>query len=155
MTPDQLARLAGIEARENAIVWTSRSQTDEALKDAEIRFLGAMRSDIPWLRALVKTLADERDEADRRAGAAERRMADLQEEASSRRQWLSKAKRQWGVPDAVSFDTVWAEALALRARLSTIEAGTLERVQAAARRVGASDVAEAIRALPLLTKETM
>lgn len=54
----------------------------------------------------------ERDEADRRAGAAERKLAHLQEAAAARASWLSKAKAQAGYSDNVSFDVVWAEALA-------------------------------------------
>ncbi len=57
----------------------------------------------------------ERDEADRRAGAAERRSAHLTDAATSRESWLRKAKSEWGVESNVSFDVVWAEALALKA----------------------------------------
>lgn len=47
------------------------------------------------------------DEADRRAGAAERRLEHLRESASRRERWISDAKRQRGYEDGVSFDRVW------------------------------------------------
>lgn len=59
-----------------------------------------------------QTLASDLAEADRRAGAAERENARLRNEASARSAWLSKAKREAGYPDSVSFDVVWAETLA-------------------------------------------
>lgn len=54
----------------------------------------------------------ERDEADRRAGAAERRNEQLREDAFRRSQWLRKAKEEAGYDDDVSFDVVWRDALA-------------------------------------------
>jgi hypothetical protein len=54
-------------------------------------------------------------EADRRAGEAERRYARSVEDAISRESWIRKAKSEWGVHSNVSFDVVWAEALALKA----------------------------------------
>ena len=66
--------------------------------------------------SLVKAEA-ERDEADRRAGAAERQMEYLKDTASRRDAWMSRAKRDAEYDDNVSFDQVWEEALkALRAR---------------------------------------
>ena len=63
----------------------------------------------------IKALIAERDEADRRAGAAERQREYSQESNNARANWLHRAKRQWGVDDNVSFDVVWAEALRLKA----------------------------------------
>jgi hypothetical protein len=63
------------------------------------------------LMARIRELEAERDEADRRAGAAERRAAGLEETAFKRRQWLDKAKRAAGFSTDVSFDVVWAQAL--------------------------------------------
>jgi len=68
------------------------------------------------LTAAVAALCLERDEADRRAGAAERHLAALQDSAAARASWLTRAKREWGVGDNVSFDRVWAEAKALKAK---------------------------------------
>lgn len=62
----------------------------------------------------VERLRAERDEADRRAGAAEREKESLAEACHARQSWLDKAKDQWGVDRNVSFDVVWAEALALK-----------------------------------------
>ena len=67
----------------------------------------------------IETLTRERDDADRRAGAAERLLAHAQDSAAARSHWLSKAKREWGVDDKVSFDVVWAEALKLKAASAT------------------------------------
>ena len=64
-----------------------------------------------WKRDCEKIMA-ERDEADRRAGAAERHAAGLQDSAFARTQWLDKAKDQRGYPREVSFDVVWAETCA-------------------------------------------
>lgn len=60
----------------------------------------------------VSALIHERDEADRRAGAAERLNAHLEKSASLTRSWLDEAKRAAGYSANVSFDVVWAEALA-------------------------------------------
>lgn len=47
------------------------------------------------------------DEADRRAGAAERRLEQLEDSASKRERWIADAKRRRGYADGVSFDRVW------------------------------------------------
>lgn len=47
------------------------------------------------------------DEADRRAGAAERRLEQLEDSASERESWIADAKRRRGYADGVSFDRVW------------------------------------------------
>lgn len=62
-------------------------------------------------------LRAERDEADRRAGAAERNAEQLADERRAREAWKTKAKAAWGVDDRVSFDVVWAQALEARAQL--------------------------------------
>ncbi|GAB3763656.1 hypothetical protein GCM10028796_17550 [Ramlibacter monticola] len=54
----------------------------------------------------------ERDEADRRAGAAERELDSLREAAAARTRWLDKAKDAAGYDRNVSFDVVWADTLA-------------------------------------------
>ena len=64
------------------------------------------------LRERVASLEKERDEADRRAGAAERRMADYVDYRIKSTQWTDEAKRAAGYHVNVSFDEVWAEALA-------------------------------------------
>lgn len=56
-------------------------------------------------------VTQERNEADRRAGAAERHMASLKDDSFKREQWLDKAKREAGYDRSVSFDVVWAAAL--------------------------------------------
>ncbi|MGF3028048.1 hypothetical protein ACQVP2_35330 [Methylobacterium aquaticum] len=64
------------------------------------------------LRALLARVEAERDEADRRAGAAERRIARLEEDARKEERWLEDAKRARGYDIGVSFDTVWVETCA-------------------------------------------
>lgn len=59
----------------------------------------------------VNQLKNDLDEADRRAGAAERENARLKESAIRRSEWLRKAKAEAGYDDTVSFGEVWAEAL--------------------------------------------
>lgn len=71
--------------------------------------------DTAALQRRVAELEVERDEADRRAGAAERRLADAQERAELSNAWLRQAKRDWGVSENLSFDDLWAEALQLKA----------------------------------------
>lgn len=68
-------------------------------------------------RARIEGLEGERDEADRRAGAAERLNARLEDDARKHRLWLAEAKKQAGFGCNTSFDVVWAQALdALTAR---------------------------------------
>ncbi len=66
------------------------------------------------LQLEVESLTKERDEADRRAGRAERLYAYELEQASARRSWLDHAKEEWGVDQNVSFDVVWKECLELK-----------------------------------------
>lgn len=51
-------------------------------------------------------------EADRRAGAAERRMADLEDTISKANRSRDRMKEEAGYHTNVSFDVVWAETLA-------------------------------------------
>lgn len=60
----------------------------------------------------ARQLIAERDDADRRAGAAERRAAHLAENLAAKQEWERRAKKQAGYPDQVSFDEVWKDALA-------------------------------------------
>jgi len=59
----------------------------------------------------VGRITKERDEADCRAGAAEREMVGLKEDAFQRQNWLRKAKREAGYADSISFDVVWKDML--------------------------------------------
>ncbi|MCW7556448.1 hypothetical protein NX722_28615 [Endozoicomonas gorgoniicola] len=65
------------------------------------------------IRKIVSKLKSDLDEADRRAGAAEREKVRLKESAQARRDWLRRAKEEAGYHDSVSFDTVWDETLKL------------------------------------------
>jgi hypothetical protein len=63
----------------------------------------------------LNTISKERDEADRRAGAAERDLEKEREDSQRRASWLWQAKQEWGVNDNVSFDVIWEECLRLKA----------------------------------------
>lgn len=83
---------------------------------------------IQSLRARVQELEAERDEADRRAGRAERHMAGLNDDVRRFEAARRRMKAQWGVHDNVSFDVVWQQALdakasqAQRVPLSVVDA---------------------------------
>jgi hypothetical protein len=57
----------------------------------------------------IERLEAERDEADRRAGAAERRLAYEEDTNRKRRTWTDRAKEEAGYHRNVSFDTVWRD----------------------------------------------
>jgi hypothetical protein len=61
----------------------------------------------------VVQLQAELNEADRRAGAAERKLAEETSSRIRRNSWLREAKREWGAHKNASFNSVWEEALAL------------------------------------------
>lgn len=67
--------------------------------------------------AAFNALVRERDEADRRAGAAERHTSKLADDLRRIDRVHDQMKDQWGVSRNVSFDVVWAEALALKAAM--------------------------------------
>lgn len=71
---------------------------------------------------LLEERTRERDEADRRAGAAERENAHLREANAKRAKWLRDAKDARGYSDNTSFDTVWADTCALADRAEAAEA---------------------------------
>lgn len=75
-------------------------------------FVEDAQADIATLLGEIDRLTRERDEADRAAGAAARRIADLEDTAIKRSNWLREAKAAAGYTDNTSFDDVWAEALA-------------------------------------------
>lgn len=60
----------------------------------------------------IEELKQQVKEADTRAGDAERRLSYCTERHNARTLWLDKAKREAGYEINVSFDVVWAEALA-------------------------------------------
>ena len=63
-------------------------------------------------RELIAQLRAERDEADRRAGAAERKLAALEETERKTQSWLAEQKRRRGYGPHVSFDRVWHDTCA-------------------------------------------
>lgn len=64
-------------------------------------------------KAKIEDLQQQLDEADRRAGAAERQMDQIKASEFNRSRWLDQAKKQAGYGTNASFDTVWEETLAL------------------------------------------
>jgi DNA repair exonuclease SbcCD ATPase subunit len=59
----------------------------------------------------VAFIIQERDDADRRAGAAERKLEDMEETKRRHKFWLSQTKKEAGYADNISFDIVWADIL--------------------------------------------
>jgi len=70
----------------------------------------------------IAQLQKERDEADRAAGAAMRRIASLEDGERKSAMWLAEAKRAEGYSDNTSFDEVWANVRAERDRLRALVA---------------------------------
>lgn len=90
-------------------------QGDQQAADA-LSYIAALKEalcdrDKNHAQAMGIALAD-RDEADRRAGAAERLRAYAEDTTARRQAWLKKAKAEAGYEDGVSFDRVWDETLA-------------------------------------------
>ena len=75
----------------------------------------SMTIELRRLHARVQELEAERDEADRRAGRAERHMAGLNDDVRRFEAARRRMKAQWGVHDNVSFDVVWQQALDAKA----------------------------------------
>lgn len=78
------------------------------------------------LVARFAAVAAERDEADRRAGAAERRLGHLEEAERKTQRWLAERKEELGYDLGVSFDTVWAETLAKARQWDEMQASRLD-----------------------------
>lgn len=97
----------------------------------------------------VQELQAERDEADRRAGAAEREMQTLKDTIARLNSVRSKQKREWGVDENTSFDAVWNEALALKAQPTNVWQQAIDHELVCAHLGVAGDVsfAEAVKAL--------
>lgn len=70
----------------------------------------------------IERLERERDEADRRAGAAERRIAPLEENARASQRWLDDAKQARGYERGDTFDRVWDDTCAAADRAIAAEA---------------------------------
>lgn len=105
---------------------TSTEQQPEALRLVEMYDFGdpatqgnawksAVCTELCYLHTRVQKLEAERDEADRRAGCAERRMAGLNDVVRRFEAARHRMKVQWGVPENVSFDVVWQQALDAKA----------------------------------------
>ena len=102
------------------------TEQPEALRFAEMYDFGdpaahgnawksAVCTELRRLHARVQELEAERDEADRRAGRAERHMAGLNDDVRRFEAARRRMKVQWGVHENVSFDDVWQQALDAKA----------------------------------------
>lgn len=90
----------------------------DALRDGEYSLYqerAATEAELRRLHARAQELEAERDEADRRAGRAERHMAGLNDDVRRFEAARRRMKAQWGVHDNVSFDVVWQQALDAKA----------------------------------------
>ena len=91
-------------------------------RDSDRKIIKGAADEIERLRTRVAELTSERDEADRRAGAAER-LLDGERYCNRRhKEWMAGAKEEWGVDKNTSFGVVWEEAMAARARVAILEA---------------------------------
>lgn len=80
----------------------------------------------------IRELKAQLAEADRRAGAAERMLESEKDTTFRHRQWTREAKEAWGTDDRVSFDEVWAEAMALKHKFDDAVGCTVsERIRSA------------------------
>lgn len=67
--------------------------------------------EVAALEAELAAMRKELDEADRRAGAAERKAEYLKASLAIQKGWLLTAKREAGYPSNMSFDVVWERTL--------------------------------------------
>lgn len=95
------------------------TQQPEALRLAELcdnfQKLEKIGTELRRQHARILDLEAERDEADRRAGRAERHMAGLNDDVRRFEAARRRMKVQWGVHENVSFDDVWQQALDAKA----------------------------------------
>ncbi len=106
MTKDLTERLKEAAAEREMILTWSWPQLCELLTEAA---------------SLIQRLEGERDEADRRAGSAERKLAYLEDAGKRETGWLLDAKTSRGYDGNISFDTVWVETCALADRAIAAE----------------------------------
>lgn len=106
--PDEVVRLAQVAIRECQYKGNDMPQDWMESAMHACRLIAASHGQAP-------AGAGELAEADRRAGAAERKLAASKEDVARIERVRDKMKDQWGVDRRVSFDVVWAEALALKA----------------------------------------
>lgn len=110
---EALSEILSDYALRNAFV-LGGAERDALDADAVARIRALTDVEVACLRAQLESVTKERDEADRLAGAAQRRLAYAEDSISCRQAWLARAKAQWGAATEVSFDEVWAQALVLK-----------------------------------------
>ena len=129
---------------------TSTEQQPEALRLVELYDFGdpaahgnawksAVCAELCRLHTRVQELEAERDEADRRAGRAERHMAGLNDDVRRFEAARRRMKMQWGVHDNVSFDDVWQQALDAKASQAQRVPLSVEAIAEIAERFEATD----------------
>jgi hypothetical protein len=108
--------------------WTALGITEYTGKSIPEHII-ALRVEMEALKIENSTLLEklhaaerERDEADRRAGSAERREKSTSQTLCSLTSWRDEQKDQAGYDRSVSFDVVWAETLAKAKERDTLEA---------------------------------
>jgi len=79
----------------------------------EVLELYELRTQVRDINTMLAGLRAERDEADRRAGSAERRLAFEEDTNRKRRQWNDEQKRARGYSTNDTFDKVWHDVCAL------------------------------------------
>lgn len=98
-----------------------------ASAQAMLATLNQIRSDHTALSFRCLSAERDRDEADRRAGAAERLAAPTEDKYASLVAWRDRQKAEVGYDRSVSFDTVWAETLEKARQYDRIQAATTDR----------------------------
>lgn len=100
-----------------------------ASAQAMLAALNQVRSDHTALSFRCLAAERDRDEADRRAGAAERLAAPTEEKYASLVAWRDRQKAEAGYDRSVSFDTVWAETLEKARKYDRMQAATTDRAK--------------------------
>ena len=80
--------------------------------NAEGETMVHLEEQLSLAKARIAELERERDEADRAAGEALRKLQAAEENIRKTAAWLAEAKRIAGYPDETSFDVVWECCLA-------------------------------------------
>ena len=120
----------------------------EELRQTKAALAEERENAITWMNA-YQTVSKERDEADRRAGAAERGWEADRESLSTFRRVLDQMKEQRGYHRNETFDRVWDETCAKADRAEKAEAALAKARDALANALAAGlpeDVAQEVRA---------
>ena len=120
-------------ARELVPALLARAEAAEAERDRAMQTCEQIAARAEAALAEVSRLTAERDEADRRAGAAERGWEADKETLATYRRHRDKLKEERGYNPNVSFDTVWKETCAKADAALILAPDTLRQVREAER----------------------